>query len=207
VHPVTRDERQCALHGFGCQRHATQIVSRGPTVDTLNATRSEPSGQVGTEAVEVEELAKVAKNGSIRARMHAQPAQTLAPAAGAGIGKELADRLLARADFITQMETAAIDGLNAVHPKRWDPASKSWGEPEPDHKTRIATLFGLLAQMEGEPVKRILHVHGAGGGMPDPLQAMQDSPALRRAARHLLEKAEFRERNAKAKPAELTIEE
>ena len=144
----------------------------------------------------------MAKNGPTRAGMHTET--TLAPAAGSGIGKELADRLLKRDDFISAMETAAMEGLKAVHPRRWDPASKSWGEPEPDHKTRIATLFGLLAQMEGEPVKRILHI-GTVGSPVDPMQAMQESPALLRGMQHLVNKAQFRTRHTK--PAEVTIED
>jgi hypothetical protein len=131
---------------------------------------------------------------------------TLAPAAGSGIGRQIANELVTDPEFVREMADVARRGLRAMHPRRWDPASKSWGEPEPDMKTQTATLFQLLAHMEGEPIKRIVHAH-VGDGTPDPVQAMQDSPALRRAAQHLLEKAAFKERHAKAKPAEMVIDE
>ncbi len=156
---------------------------------------------------EREELAEVAKIGPNRARAMT-PNATLAPAAGAGIGKVLAERLLADPEFLPAMISAAMEGLKANHPPRWEPASRTWGDPTPDYKTRTATLFGLLAHMEGEPIKRIVHAHLGGEGPVDPLQAMQESPALLRAAQHLVNKAQFRTRHTKpTKPAELTLEE
>ncbi len=129
---------------------------------------------------------------------------TLAPAAGAGIGKILADRLLANPDFVPAMLAAALGGLRATR-SFW---TKSGVTTEPDHRVQIQTLALLLAHMEGEPIKRIIHQHLGGAGEIDPLAAMQESPALRQAARHLLEKAEFRTRHTKpTKPAELTIDE
>jgi hypothetical protein len=149
-------------------------------------------------------LERLAKIGRHRARMHTET--TLAPAAGSGIGRQIANELVADPEFVREMADVARRGLRAMHPRRWDPASKTWGEPEPDMKTQTATLFQLLAHMEGEPIKRIVHAH-VGEGMPDPLEAVQDSPALLRAAQHLVNKAAFRTRKQTPKPAEMVIEE
>jgi hypothetical protein len=114
----------------------------------------------------------------------------LAPAAGAGVGKLLADRLLGRPDFLDTMEAVAARALSATA-RRWDPGAKEW-IVEPDMRTQSGMFFGLLAHMEGEPIKRIIHQHLGGNGSVDPLAALQESPALRDAARRLLEKADWR---------------
>ncbi len=131
---------------------------------------------------------------------------TLAPAAGSGIGKEIAEDLLARPDFVRKCADVIDNALTATR-RTWDQSTKSWND-EPDTRSQLQALFGILAHMEGEPIKRIIHQHLGGAGEIDPLAAMQESPALRQAARHLLEKAEFRTRHTKpTKPAELTIDE
>lgn len=116
---------------------------------------------------------------------------SLAPAAGAGVGKKLAERLLARDDFMPLMEAAAIDGLQAMAPRRWDKDTQDW-ITDPDMKTRTAVFFGLIANMEGEPVKRIIHQHVGGGGRVDLVQSLHDSPALLDAAKAMIAKAEHR---------------
>lgn len=122
---------------------------------------------------------------------------TLAPAAGAGIGKQVADRLLARPDFVELMVQAAVSGLQAEMPQRWDSNAKDWAPAVPDYKTRLAAWLGILAHMEGDPVKRIIHQHLGGAGRVDPLAALQESPALQEAARRMLDNAGFRTRNQK----------
>ena len=120
---------------------------------------------------------------------------TLAPASGAGIGKILADTLLADKDFVPAMVAAAKEGLQANR-SFW---SKDAGlVTEPDTRVRIQTLALLLAHMEGEPVKRIIHQHLGGTGTVDPLAALRESDALRDAARAMLEKAEWRTSGNKA---------
>ena len=119
----------------------------------------------------------------------------LAPAAGAGIGKILADRLLADPDFEQLMVDAAKDGLRATRSFSVGRGGGATVETEPDFRTRIQAFTILMAHMEGEPIKRIVHQHVGNGGVLDPLAALQDSPALRDAARRLLEKSEFRTRN------------
>jgi hypothetical protein len=125
---------------------------------------------------------------------------TLAPMAGAGIGKLLADGLLGDPGFVALMRTTALDCLNAMAPARWDKAGNdgkgAWVR-DPDMRIRAQMFFGLLAHMEGEPVKRIIHQHLGGAGTVDPLAALQESPELREAARRLMEKAEFKTRHAK----------
>lgn len=114
---------------------------------------------------------------------------TLAPAAGQGIGKMLFDVLLADPDFLPSLKAAAMDGLQAVR-SFYNPGAKCVVS-EPDTRTRIQALTLVLAQAEGEPIKRVIHQHLGAGGI-DPLAALQESPALRDAARRLLEQAEWR---------------
>ncbi len=117
----------------------------------------------------------------------------LAPAAGAGIGKLIADRLLADPDFVGEMVDAARNGLKATRTEYTGHGRDREAEQVPDFKTQLQAFALLLAHMEGEPIKRIVHQHLGGSGLAiDPLAALQDSPALRDAARRMLEKSEFR---------------
>ena len=122
----------------------------------------------------------------------------LAPASGSGIGKQLADMLLSRPGFVELMADAAEGGLRAMTPRRWDKETETW-ICDADSRVRIQTLALLLAHMEGEPIKRIIHQHLGGTGEVDPLAALRESPALREAAGALLEKANFRDRHRKTK--------
>ena len=115
----------------------------------------------------------------------------LAPAAGAGIGKQLFDRLLAMPDFLDLLTEAARCGLTAMTPRRWDKESGTW-QSDPDARIRTQTLFGLIAQAEGEPVKRILHSHFNAAGGVDVLAALRESPALAEAAQLAIDKAKWR---------------
>ena len=130
---------------------------------------------------------------------------TLAPASGSGIGKILADTLLADPDFVPAMVAAAKGGLKAER-SYYDKGAGAV-VTEPDERVRIQTLALLLAHMEGEPIKRIIHQHLGGTGSVDPLAALQESPALREAAARMLEKAEWRTSGNKAhkrpKPAKI----
>jgi hypothetical protein len=116
---------------------------------------------------------------------------TLAPAAGAGIGKKIADRLLSESDFVEEMAQTARLGLRAMSPRRWDKDSGGW-VADPDMRTRAQMFFGLLAHMEGEPVKRIIHQHLGAGGQLDIMGALRESPALLAAAEREIEKAKWR---------------
>ena len=114
---------------------------------------------------------------------------SLAPAAGSGIVKLLADALLARPNFIGELVEVIESGFHAAK-RFWDPETKTWIQ-EPDVRTRIATLTLVLAHMEGEPIRKIIHQHiGAGGGI-DPLVSLRESPATRDAMRRMLEQAEW----------------
>ena len=127
----------------------------------------------------------------------------LAPAAGAGIGKILADKLLADPEFERLMVDAAKDGLRATRSFSVGRGGDARVETEPDFRTRIQAFTILMAHMEGEPVKRIVHQHVGTGGAIDPTAALRDSPALQDALAHLLNKAQFRDRNSrKAKTVE-----
>jgi hypothetical protein len=91
---------------------------------------------------------------------------------------------------------------------------RPWWLVEPDMRTQSAMFFGLLAHMEGEPIKRIIHQHlGGEGGVVDPLAALKDSPALQAAVERTLEKAKWRtsghqahKRPAKTVAAEVEVD-
>ena len=136
---------------------------------------------------------------------------TLAPAAGAGLGKKVFENLLADDKFARDVADTYRDCLRATVPPRWDKGKGEWIE-SPDYRTRLAAIVSLFAQAEGEPIKRVIHQHlGVAGKDVDPLAALQDSPELREALRSILEKAEWRHSGRKAskrpvKPAEVTLE-
>lgn len=123
----------------------------------------------------------------------------LAPAAGAGIGKLIADRLLADPSFMDLMIQAIKNGLQATRSF----LTKEGIVREPDCKTQIQAWALVLAHMEGEPIKRIIHQHLGAGGAIDPLAALQESPALLEQAERLIEKAKWR-KSGRAKKVEPT---
>lgn len=117
---------------------------------------------------------------------------TLAPAAGAGIGKALADLLLADPDFLAAMKSAAMDGLKATRSFWCGKGGEGYLETEPDFRIRVQTMALLLAHMEGEPVKRIIHQHLGAGGKLDFKAALQESPELAQALSRELDKANWK---------------
>lgn len=119
----------------------------------------------------------------------------LAPAAGEGIGKEVARILLARPGFVEAMADALHNALTAQR-RTWDSGAKQWVE-EPDTRSQLQAFFGCLAHMEGEPIKRVFHQHMTAGKV-DPLTVLQDSPATLAAVERLLDKAKFRTRTTRA---------
>ncbi len=133
------------------------------------------------------------------------PSQTvaLAPAAGAGVGKMLADLLLSDPDFVPLMRRTAIDCLNAMSPRRWD-KEQGWIS-DPDYRIRAQMFFGLMAHMEGEPVKRIIHQHLGEGGKLDVGGALADSPELAAAVERELQKSKWKHsgRQSYKKPAKV----
>lgn len=142
----------------------------------------------------------------------------LAPAAGTGIGKELAERLLKRPDFMQLLEDAAVSALTAMQNQRWNPVARQWEPPAPDAKTRLAALLGLMAQLEGDPVKRIVHQHLGDGGALDLHAVLKDSAELRELLQREVNRAKGpgerskdyavrRRQEKEAVPAELVVEE
>ncbi len=131
---------------------------------------------------------------------------TLAPAAGSGIGKAFADALLSDPEFLPLLVAAAKNGLKAERSFWCGKGGEGYLEREPDMRTQIQTVALILANLEGEPIKRIIHQH-LGAALPDAMALLQDSPAALDAAKRLVEKAEWHKsgRNSKAKrtqPAE-----
>ncbi len=130
---------------------------------------------------------------------------TLAPSAGTGVGKLLADALLNTPGFVQLMVDALVGGLRADMPPRWDKHADKWTTAA-DHRTRVQTVTLILAHMEGEPIKRIIHQH-LGGAEIDAMAAIRESPALQAAMERTLANAKFRDRNKKPeKPAERSID-
>lgn len=103
----------------------------------------------------------------------------------------LADQLLSDPEFIPLMRQTAIDCLHAMAPRRWDKESGGWVS-DPDMRTRAQMFFGLMAHMEGEPVKRIIHQHLGNGGKLDVGAVLGDSPELTAAVERELQKAKWR---------------
>lgn len=127
---------------------------------------------------------------------------TLTPGAGQGIGKLIFDRILQeRPEFISLMVDTAIDGLKAMSPRRWDKDTQQWLQ-DPDYRVRMQTWFGLLANAEGEPIKRIVHEIRKSG--IDPLEAL-DSPAAVQAAERMVAgaRAKLRRKGVGMKAAEV----
>lgn len=131
----------------------------------------------------------------------AEETLTLAPAAGSGIGKKIADALLAQDGFIELMVGAMTNGLKAT---RSFYVKGEGLQTEPDPKVQLQAAALIMAHMEGEPVKRIIHQHlGAAGGI-DLKATLRESPELAALLAGELEKANWRKsgRNGKAKQAE-----
>ena len=81
----------------------------------------------------------------------------LAPAAGSGLVSRIMGELLKDEErFVGECVQAAHDGLTAMTPRRWDKELSDWVS-DPDARVRVQTLFGLFAQSDGEPIKRVVH--------------------------------------------------
>lgn len=121
----------------------------------------------------------------------------LAPGAGAGLGKLVFDSLLASPDVAKRIADQMLAGLEAST-ERWDKGRGEWVQV-PDWRVRMQTVFGILAQAEGEPIKRIVHQHlNQTAGEVDIAAALRDSPALAAAMEKELEKARWRTSGQKA---------
>lgn len=135
---------------------------------------------------------------------------TLAPAAGLGIGKIVADELLSR-DIGKKLADTLERGLTATT-KRWIQTGKGEGywEEQQDTRSQLQAALGIMAHMVGEPVKRIIHQHLGGEGRIDPGAALADSPELAAAVERELQKARWKhsgrqdhKKPKRAQPAEL----
>lgn len=126
----------------------------------------------------------------------AEETMTLAPAAGAGIGKVLADKLLADPEFVGLMVAAAINGLKATRSYWTGKGETAELITEADSKTQLQAFALIMAHMEGEPIKRIIHQH-LGGALTktDLVEALQESPALADAVERTLANAKHRQKN------------
>lgn len=140
----------------------------------------------------------------------AQAAALAAPEAGAGICRAMFDRLVARPDFAEELAQAAIDCLHAMTPRRYDKESGGMVQ-DPDYRVRMQTLFGLIEQADGQPVKRVQvqtqNLTAPGGDIESELAS---SPGARLAMRRMLEAAESRARHPKrpvqVEPASIDVD-
>lgn len=129
---------------------------------------------------------------------------TLAPAAGSGVGRKLAELLLANEKFLPLMAAAFIDALGAEQ-FFYDKHIKEY-KGEPDYKTRLNAAVALLAHMEGDPVKRIIHQHITPLGKVSLEDALAESPALREVMARELDKAKWHKSGRNAKPADVPLD-
>jgi hypothetical protein len=114
--------------------------------------------------------------------------RALAPAAGTGVGSALAQRFFGRPDWLDKLEASLINALGAEHRVY---GGKGVGIiTYPDGKTQLAAVLGLMSHMDGEPVKRIIHEVRRGRDAESLQDELTRSPALREAAREMLDAAE-----------------
>lgn len=128
----------------------------------------------------------------------------LAPAAGSGIGKLLADKLLAQPGFVDAMVLAVMNGLCATRSFWIKTPTGPELVTEADSKVQLQAFALILSHMEGEPIKRVIHQHLTNGKV-DPLAVLKDSPATREALARLLDKATFHE-SGRTKPADVVLD-
>ena len=106
------------------------------------------------------------------------------------------------------MKAALMGGLKAT--RSYYDKSQGGSVTEADSRVQVQTVALLLAHMEGEPIKRIVHQHLGGNGEGiDPMSALRDSPALAEAVERTLANARFRKPKRQAKQveaAELVVE-
>ena len=127
----------------------------------------------------------------------------LAPASGIGIGKQMFAELLARPNFAAELAKAAIEGLNAMTPPRWDPQAGEWAT-SPDYRVRTQTLFALLAQAEGDPIKRsVRQVINEPVTTDDIERQLEANPAARAAMLKMLHAAEYKSKHGGKRPVKL----
>lgn len=129
----------------------------------------------------------------------------LAPAAGSGIGRLLADALLAREDFIPSLVNALV---GALHAQTYIRDGKNV-RVIPDCRTQLAAVVATLSHMEGDPIKRIIHQHLGNEQKLDLVAAFRESPALLESAKRVIANAEHshpshaQRRAARAEPYEV----
>lgn len=127
---------------------------------------------------------------------------SLAPAAGSGMGKIVAAELLTL-DAPKKVAAALNRGLTAER-SVWISEGKGQGhwQSEPDTRSQLQAAALILAHMEGEPVKRVIHQHIGANGALDLGAALRESPELVALVERELDKANWRKsgRNGKAKP-------
>ncbi len=128
-----------------------------------------------------------------------QEVATLAPAAGAGIGKLLADRLLSDPTFVQLMLDAVLNGLKATRSYWTGKGETAELITEPDSKTQLQAFALVMAHMEGEPIKRII-VQDLNKSA-DPMTALMRDPQLLESAKEFIAKADTWHKSGRAKKA------
>jgi len=117
-----------------------------------------------------------------------QDLSALAPAAGTGIGAQIAAGFLARGDWLALCVDALVAALQA-NCKVYDKANNCL-VTYPDGRTRLEAVHKIWSHLEGEPVKRIIHEVRRGRDAESLQDDLARSPALREAAAEMLAAAE-----------------
>jgi hypothetical protein len=127
-----------------------------------------------------------------------------------GISPEMTTAAYRMGDSYTNIMTPLMSyfPLILAFARRWDKDSAKWLS-DPDYRVRIQTLFGLFAQAEGEPIKRVVHEFKRAGF--DPMQVL-DSPAAIEAAERMIAGAKAHNRKAsgqarKVEPVTVDVED
>jgi hypothetical protein len=113
----------------------------------------------------------------------------LAPGSGAGLGRKLAEELATRPGFVRKLADAYEDGLTATT-SRWNSKDSTF-EDIPDHKTRVLAANAIMANMVGEPVKRVMVAQNSGKNPSAAKETakLSQSAALRRSLQRKLDAA------------------
>ena len=119
----------------------------------------------------------------------------LSPASGIGLGRMLAADLLARENFVETLANSFMEGLVASK-RYWVKDTKGGGhwEDVPDYRARLDAANAILANIEGEPIKRTVSATvpatpGTGSREDEAIDLIAGSKALQGALERQLAKA------------------
>lgn len=113
--------------------------------------------------------------------------EALAPAAGSGAGEVIAAEFVARPNWVKKCVDALYTALDA---KTVVVCRDGTEHSSPDGRTQLMAVIAVWNHLSGEPVKRIIHEVRRGRDAESLQDELTRSPALREAAREMLDAAE-----------------